>query len=415
MNAKGRSADVVIVGAGLSGSMLAASLAKQDLTVAVLEQGYQRPRDSRFAGIVTSADFDVLGLGQPPSELLQSLERVAEFTLQDGVAPPAQDVSGAFAVRHDDLLMWLRSVARDGGVEFERAATVAEWRWKDGAVAGVVAGADGTRWDASVVVLADESDPRLAEELGLRPDWPPTQLMHIAKQRFEQQDDIHAASAEGLVVSVFSGRTTWGQAGFGTLIPWKTTLTLAVAMRLEDEMTSSRHISEFMDEVRLHPAVAPAIESLDPGAVVTEVVPIGGVAHPHRLLGDGVLILGDVVGLTHPLNRDGLSTNVDVVKLAAETILDAGRARDFSSITLSRFDERVRELVIDPLRRRAEAASLSADVAWPVTTRFQPLAGLVRAYRVVGSDDARQRAVGQRPVSLRKRLKGLGQRIRHGD
>lgn len=419
MTAQRRSADVVIVGAGISGSMLAALLAKQDLTVTVLEQRYQRPRDGRFAGIVADSDFDALGLGRPPADDLQPLQRVTEFTFQNGVAPPGREVSGAFAIQHDDLQTWLRSVARDGGVILEQAATVTEWRWQDGAVAGVVAEHDAAQWDARVVVLADESDPRLAEEPGLRPDWPPTQLMHIAKQHFEQRieqrEDRHPAPDEARVGRFFSGRTGWGQTGFGTLIPWKTTSTLAVAMRLEDEMTSSRHIREFMDEVRLHPAIAPAIESLDPGAFVTEVVPIGGIAHPHRLSGDGVLILGDAVGLTHPLNRDGLSVNVDVAKMVAATILDAGRSGDFTSVSLSRFDERVRDLVIDPLRHRAEAASLPVDSAWPVMTRFQPLADLGHAYRAVDSDDARRRAVGQRPVSLRKRLEGLGRRIRHGD
>ncbi|CAA9549574.1 MAG: hypothetical protein AVDCRST_MAG43-937 [uncultured Thermomicrobiales bacterium] len=423
MTAQQRSADVVIVGAGISGSLLAALLADQDLAVTVLEQRYQRPRDGRFAGIVTDSDFDALGLGRPPVDDLQPLQRVTAFTFQNGVTPPGREISGAYAIRHDDLLTWLRSIARDGGIILEQAATVMEWRWQDGAVAGVVTEPDATQWDARVVVLADESDPRLAEEPGLRPDWPPTQLMHIAKQHFEQRIEQHIEQREdrrptldeARVGRFFSSRTTLEQTGFGMLIPWKTTSTLAVVMRLEDEMTSSRHISEFVDEVRLHPAIAPAIDSLDPGAFVTEVVPIGGVAHPPRLSGDGVLILSDAVGLTHPLNRDGLSANVDVVKVAAATILDAGRAGDFSSISLSRFDERVRALVIDPLRHRAETASLPVDSAWPVTTRFQPLADLGHAYRAVDSDDARRRAVGQRPVSLRKRLEGLGRRIRHGD
>lgn len=422
MSSERRSADVVIAGAGVSGWMLAALLADPDFSVVVLEQRYQRPRDGSFAGVVTDSDFNTLGLGRPPAAQLQPLQTVADVDLQSRSVPSMLEVPGAFAVRHDDLLKWFRARALDGGVVFERSATITEWRWHGGGVAGVVAGADATEWSAGVVVLADESDPRLAEEPGLRPDWSPSQLMHVGKQRIDRgfdscvgdRDEVHCGRDALNFAAVFSGTTTWGQPGFGVLVPHGTGPTLTVAMLLEDEMTSARHIKEFLDEVRGHPSIAGAIDGTEPAAVVTEVIPIGGVADPQRLSGDGVLILGDVVGLTHPLNRDGLSTNVDVSKAAAETIVDAARTGDFSSIILAGFDERVRELVIGPSRKRAEAASLSAELAWPVMTRFRPLTHVASAYHEAKSGEASPRRAHQRPVSLRKRLTGLGHRIRRG-
>lgn len=412
MTVQRRSADVVIVGAGISGWMLAALLGNRAGSVAVLDQRYQRPRDGSLAGVVTLSDFDALGLGRPPSDRLLPLETVVTFDLEDTAAPPPQTVMGAFVVQHDELLAWLRSESVGAGVIFEPDATVRDFQWSDGAVGGVIAGPQLTPWDARVVVLADESDPRLAEVLDLRPDWLPTQLMHIAKQRFDRPKHAKPATNGARPAAVFRGMTSWGQTGFGTLTHHGAISTLTVAMLLEDEMTSARHIRDFMDEVSMHTVIARAIRDFDPAAFVTEVIPIGGVADPHRLSGDGVLVLGDVVGLTHPLNRDGLSTNVDVAKLAAETIIDAARAGDFSSIALSRFDERVLDRVVEPLRRRAEARSLSADAAWTVSSRFQPLADLGQAYAGADSGAPSMSRTGQRPVSLRERLKGLGQRIR---
>jgi electron transfer flavoprotein-quinone oxidoreductase len=415
MSNQRHAADVVIVGAGISGWMLAAQLADADLSIAVLEQHYQRPRDGSFAGVVTQSDLDALGLGLPSVDRLQPLETVVGFTLEDAIVSPMEEVSGVFTVRHDDLLAWLREVAVGKGAVFKPAATVTAFQWSDGAIAGVVTGPDRTPWDARVVVLADESDPRLAEEPGLRPDWLPAQLMHIAKQRFDRCAEGRAGSGETRLRSaaVFSGLTTWKQAGFGTLVPYADTLTLTVAMLLEDEMTSARHIQEFMDEVRMHPAIAPIIQPSEPATFVTEVIPIGGAAVSHRLSGDGVLTLGDVAGLTHPLNRDGLSANVDVARVAAETILDAARDGDFTSIALSRFDERVREEVVGPIRRRAETASLDAATAWLVSSRFQPFTALGSTERRTTLAGQGVSQTGQRPVSLRKRLKGFGQRIRH--
>lgn len=423
MSVERRSADVVIAGAGISGWMLAALLANTELSVVVLEQQYQRPRDRSFAGVVTNSDFDALGFGCPPRAHLRALQSVVDVNLQYRVVSSTQEVAGAFSILHGDLLGWLQSIALDGGVEFEQAMTVTEWRWVGGAVAGVVAGPDAPSWDARVVVLADESDPRLAEEPGLRPDWSPVQLMHTARQRFGRPitwwngDRVDADSGGHVpeIAAIVSGRTTWGQTGFGTLIPCGDTSTLTVATLLEDEMTSSRHISEVLEEVGGHPTIAAEIKGLEPEAFVTEVVPIGGESEPHRLSGDGVLVVGDVVGLTHPLNRDGLSSNVDVAKHAAAAIIEASRAGDFSAIGLSRFDERVRELVIDPLRERAAAASNSADVAWTVSSRFDSLRSVASPFHSAQFNTAGQRQAGQRPVSLRKRLTEFGQRIRLGD
>lgn len=412
MSARRRSADVVIVGAGITGSILAALLANQGLRVAVLEQRHQRPRGGSFAGVVMQRDLDTLGIGHPPADLLHPLETLTRFDLENSDAPVTEEVAGAFSIQHDDLLAWLRSRALDGGIRFERAATVTSLRWKDGAVAGVTVH-DEAQWDASVVVIADESDPRLAEEPGMRPDWNPSQLIHIAKQRFDTPIGMRPADHPFSVAAVYTGRATWGRAGFGTLIACGGPSTLTGAMLLEDEMASGRHIGEFLDEVRRHPRIASAIEAIDPSAEVTEVIPIGGIVDPCRLTGDGVLVLGDMIGLTHPVNRDGLSANADVTKLAARTIIEAGRSGDYSSIALARFDERVRELVVDPLRRQALAASLPADVAWALSTRCPPLAGIAHGWSEEESSPTDRRGASQRPVSLRRRMAEIGHRVRH--
>lgn len=413
MSEQRRSTDVVIVGAGVAGVILAALLADRGLQVAVLEQRYQRPRDGSFAGVVTDADFDSLDLGRPPGGALRPLGRVTIFDLQDTVEPSHPLIAGAFVLRHEDLLAWLQSRALEGGVRFELDATVGSLRWSGGAVSGVnVRG--GTQWDARVVVLADESDPRLAEEPGLRPDWTPDQLMHVAKQRFIAGTDSVSASGPPSAAAICTGRATWARAGFGTLIPWEGSSTLTAAMLLEDEMASGRHISEFLDEMRRHPTIAAAINERAPVAEATEVIPVGGVARPHRLTGDGVLLMGDVAGLTHPLNRDGLSANADVAKLAAQAIIDAGQTGDFSSIALSRFEERVRDQVVDLLRSKARAESVPSEMAWTVSTRFPPLADVARASRVDSPGPLGGRGSDQGPVSLRSRLVGIGQRLRHG-
>lgn len=415
MSERSHAADVVIVGAGISGWMLATLLAGSGLSVAVLGQRYQRSRDGSFSGVVTQPDLNALGRGRGSLDRLIPLQSASAFHLQGTLAPVQQGVSGAFALPHEALLTGLRSRVVAQGVHFDPDGTVTDFSWRGGAIGGVVLRHGEMTWDARVTVLADESDPRLAEAPGLRPESPPTQLMHIAKQRFEHSGDMVADSALTQAVSLFSGLTSWGQEGFGIVIPGDRCETLAVAMLLEDEMTSTRHIGEFLDEVRTHPVIAFTLQGCEASAFVTEVIPIGGVIAPPRLTGDGVMALGDIAGLTHPLNRDGVSTNLDIAMLAAETILEAAKVQDFSSIALSRFDDRVRERVIGGLRREARAEALAEDRAWIVSTRFAPLAGLAQMHHAHAHGESGEIQNRQPPVSLRHRLKGLGQRIRQSD
>lgn len=412
MSARRRATDVVVVGAGISGWMLAAFLAGSGLSIAVLEQRYQRPRDGSFSGVVVQSDLDTLGVARASLDRLVPLQSVSGFSLQDSVAPTQRRVSDAFTLPHVGLVAALRDLAVARNVHVVSDGTVTDLMWRGGAVGGVVLGHRGESWDARLTVLADESDPRLAEGPRLRPEWAPTQLMHVAKQRFDHLRDMTVDSTLANEMVVFSSLTRWGQEGFGVLMPGDDSRTLAVSMLLEDEMTSRRHIGEFLDEVRMHPLIDSAIQRSDAATFVTEVIPIGGVIAPPRLTGDGVMVVGDIAGLTHPLNRDGLSANLDIAMLAAETIIEAAKAQDFSSIALSRFDDLVHERVVGHLRHRARAGSLTEDRAWMVSTRFEPLAGLARMRHGHAHGESRESQNRQPPVSLRNRLKGLGQRIR---
>jgi len=412
MSGRSHAADVVIVGAGVSGWMLATLLADSGLTVTVLGQRYQRPRDGSFSGVVTQPNLDALGLARESLDRLIPLQSASAFSLQGTTDLVQRRVSGAFALPHEELLAGLQSRAIAQGVRFEPNGTVTDFSWHEGVIGGVVLGDGEMTWDAGVTVLADESDPRLAEVPELRPEWPPTQLMHVAKQRFEHSRDMDADSKSTQAIAVFSGLTSWGQEGSGIVIPGDRCVTLAVAMLLEDEMTSTRHIGEFLDEVRAHPMVDSAIRESEASAFVTEVIPIGGVIAPPRLTGDRVMAVGDIAGLTHPLNRDGLSTNLDIAMLAAETIHEAARVQDFSSIALSWFDDRVRERVIGGLRGETRARTLTDDRVWMGPTHFDPLAIMGSMHLDRAQGEPRRSQNRQPPVSLRNRLKGLGQRIR---
>jgi len=207
--------------------------------------------------------------------------------------------------------------------------------WRQAELNGVRTRIGGLSFEADLVVFADESDPRLPESLGLRPDWLPTELMHLAKLRF---DGAPSASAS---IQTFTRPASWGSTGYGMVVPGSDAVTVKVAMLLEDEMATARHISEYLDELLLEPGIADLVSGLDRGSFVTEVVPVGGFDRWHRFQRDRAIVASDLAGVTHPLNRDGLSTTLDLCRIAAEIINDSAAGSQIAVRPLDRYSDRI--------------------------------------------------------------------------
>ncbi|MBA2246644.1 MAG: hypothetical protein H0W23_00830, partial [Chloroflexia bacterium] len=263
-----------------------------------------------------------------------------------------------------------------------------------------------------LVVLADESDPRLAETPGLRPDWPPNRLMHVGKERFDVSSDEIArrfGTASGGFRSLYLRWTTgWGDPVEGYLVPTKDSLTVGVNYLLEDEMASTRHVLEVLAELREFPRIAPLLSELGPSETVTEVVPIGSGAGSRRLASDGILLVSDVVGATNPLNRDGLSGNLELGSAAAEVIREALAAGDVSAPGLAPYGAFLRRYVHDTGKAglRRQPPSVVEDTAHPLlrkggsvtaSRKSETLSGRVRP--IARAFNRLRRAGEQRPSS----------------
>jgi electron-transferring-flavoprotein dehydrogenase len=71
-------------------------------------------------------------------------------------------------------------------------------------------------------------------------------------------------------------------------------------------------------------------------------IPIAGLYAQPKLYCDGAMLIGDAAGMCNPLKLAGVHIAMKTGMLAAETILDAIAADDFSSVTLGGYAERYR-------------------------------------------------------------------------
>ncbi|MBA2467822.1 MAG: NAD(P)/FAD-dependent oxidoreductase [Chloroflexia bacterium] len=342
---------IVIVGAGISGLVLASKLTDVPADVLVLEQVIPPGRKSVFPGIVSAPDLRAIGL--PPSlEGALSIARIAHIDPTETASEIMREPPEWLAIEHSHLLESLKTSITSKGVTVVPDATVTEFLWNQGNVNGVRCGG-GQSYIADLVVLADESDPRLAGELGLRPDWKPSELMHAGKRKYAATGDevrvrLGAGDTSCRVLS-FRHDASWFSPGYGLVIPGPDSITLTVAMSLEDAMVSARHISEYLDEVERWPPVRECLDGLTLESFMTEVVPTGGFDTRNAFHIDHMLVVNDLVGVTNPLNRDGLSANLKVCAAAASTISHAVAIGDYGRRTLARYTRAIAEDVISPV------------------------------------------------------------------
>ncbi len=396
---------IVIVGAGISGWAVASMLEAVPADVMVLGQAMSPGRQSVFSGIVSAADLFALGLTNG-SDRAWPIRHVTLLGPVGAIASSRGVLDDWFAIEHGHLLEDLASSTAVSRVTFIPDAPVTGFLWDQGVVSGVENSDTGVTYPANLIVLADESSPRLAEALGLRPDWSPPELMHIGKRRYgAKPDDVRDRFGNGGAahdISTFELTASWGSTGWGLVIPCFDSITLIAAMSLEEAMVSTRHISEYLDEIERQPEVRPWLAGLSVDAYATEVVPVGGFDARNIFHTDGVVVCNDLVGVTHPLNRDGLSSNLTVCNAAAQTIARAVTNYDFRGLSLRQYSLSVERAVISPVNAaRRTDKSLRARPPWMWAAKAALSPGTEGV--TTGSTSA---------TLLRKREPGILQRLR---
>lgn len=347
---------IAIVGAGISGLLTATFLQGIDAEVVLLPQPMTPSRKRIFPGLFEAEDLRTIGLADLAAGALPI--SAVTHVMRDAEAEQWDDVAVSWlALEHGVVLDALEANLRNGETIIQEGLAATTLVQEAGQVVGVVDGESSRQVAADVVLLGDEADPRLAEQVGLRPDWLPTQLMHLGKERFAAtpaEITVRFGQPDGESYRVISlrYRSEWGAWGHAVAIPQRDSFTIVAAMLLEDEMAAARHIRECLDDVESTPAFSSLTDGLVADGFFTEVVPVGGFDERHRFHTDGFLVASDLVGVTHPLNRDGLSLNMQVAAAAAMTAGEAVQRNDAGAASLAAHSRRIAQEITTPVQFR---------------------------------------------------------------
>ena len=373
--------DVVIVGAGPAGLACALHLARlckdpkgtgaasslNPENIYVLEKAAEIGAHCLSGAVLDPRSFaelipDFLKAGAPLTPV--SKDSVRYFTANRSfrlpLAPPFLRNHGNYVVSLNRLVKWLGQRAEQAGVSLFAGFAATELLVEDGRVVGVRTddkGIDskgkpksnfqpGYDLRAKVVVLAEGVRGSLTKQLIKRfnldkmPGRNPQtyavgvkELWEIPQGRLEAGEVIHTAGWP------LSSRQYGGGFIYG-LSDQEVSLGLVAGLDYEDPRFDPQ---EAFQQFKTHPHVRRLLEGGRMIRYGAKAIPEGGYFSLLPNAVAGALTIGDAAGFLNSQRLKGIHLAVKTGMLAAETILGALRADDYSLARLSQFEQRWRE------------------------------------------------------------------------
>ncbi|NMW65029.1 FAD-dependent oxidoreductase [Mobiluncus mulieris] len=341
--------DVIVVGGGVSGTVVSFLLAQEGHEVLLIERGveagsknlsggifYCRVMEEIFPGFVNEAPIE-----RKITRNILSLLNKNSMVNVDYKDTRLSNPVNAVTVLRAKLDPWLSEKCEEAGVTIMPGIKVDELVREGSQFVGVRAGEDVLH--AKVIVAADGVNSFLAQYAGIREKEPKSHLAVGVKSVIrlgeeEIQKRFHLTGDEGAGYAVV-GDCTQGVHGGGFLYTNKESISIGVVLVLEDLVKKELVSSDIHDHFLNHPMIAPLLEDGELLEYGCHLVAEGGKAMQHDLVHDGLVLIGDAAGFT--LNTGftvrGMDLAAGSARAAAKAIDQALKSEDYSRVALHKY------------------------------------------------------------------------------
>lgn len=339
--------DTIVVGAGPAGIACAYELAKAGANVLLLERGEYPGSKNVMGGVLYRKMMEDIVPGfhkEAPLERpiveqrFMMMDKASAVTFSYKGMEWAEEPYNNFTVLRAKFDQWFAQKAVEQGALLVCETVVTSCIVEDGRVVGVVTDRPDGELRADVVVLADGVNSLLAKSLGFHKEFRPDEValatMEILKlDKKIIEDRFNLEEGQGCTIELF-GDATKGILGTGFLYTNKDTLSIGVGTLLSGLIKHKLKPYELMEYVKRHPMIRPYIQGGEPQEYLAHLIPEGGYKSIPKVVGAGVLVVGDAAQLVNAIHREGSNMAMTSGRLAAETILAARERGDFSEASL---------------------------------------------------------------------------------
>jgi electron transfer flavoprotein-quinone oxidoreductase len=342
--------DVIVVGAGPAGTSCAYTLAKAGASVLLLERGEYPGSKNVMGGVLYRKMLEDIIPGfykEAPVERpiveqrFMMLDKESALTFSYKGLEWAQEPYNNFTVLRAKFDQWFADKAVQQGALLVNETVALECIVENGKVVGVRTDRPDGDIHADVVVLADGVNSLLAKGLGFhkefRPDEVALAVMEVLKlDRKIIEDRFSLEGDQGCTIEIF-GDSTKGILGTAWLYTNKDSLNIGVGTMLSGLIKNKIKPHQLLDYVKKHPMIRPYIQGCEQQEYLAHLIPEGGYHSMPKVVGNGVLVVGDAAQLVNAIHREGSNMAMTSGVLAAETILQAKEAGDFSEKMLDSY------------------------------------------------------------------------------
>jgi electron transfer flavoprotein-quinone oxidoreductase len=349
--------DAIVVGAGPAGATAALKMARDGLKVLILERGATPGSKNMFGGMFPrcpTAEGLLPGFWEEAPWERHVVKRTLTIVSETSATSLVFESSDFDRSPYNGCTLyrpvfdrWYAEQARGAGAHLLTRCLAEELLFGEKAVSGILADGGKTEVRAPVVVACDGVLSLLAKGIGLVRS-PKTADMALGIKALFHLSEEEINDRFGLVrrqgaTHEFLGCTE-GVRGGGFIYTQLETLTVGLVFHLDSLANRGIAPYDLLERFLAKEPVARIIKGAQLIEYSAHVLPEGGYDAVPQLSTGGLLLAGDAAGLcyTNGLNQEGMNLAITSGYLAAETVLDAHRAGDFSAKRLSGYEERLR-------------------------------------------------------------------------
>lgn len=342
--------DVIVVGAGPAGTACAYLCAQKGLKVLLIERGEYPGAKNVMGGILYRKQTEEIipeFWKEAPLER-PVIEQKFWFLGKESMCSMgykgkewATEPFNNFTVLRAQFDQWFAKKAVEQGVLLINETVVLECIKENGKVVGVRTDRPNGEVYADVVVLADGVNSLLAKSLGFRKNIKPDQVALCAMEvlnmpKAKINDRFGLEDNEGCSIEIF-GDATQGQLGTAFMYTNKESISIGVGTTLSGMIRAKVKPYELLEYVKNHPMIRPYIHDGEPAEYLAHLIPEGGYHAIPKLVGNGVMIVGDAAQLVNAVHREGSNMAMASGKMAAEAIIKAKANNNFSETGLDSY------------------------------------------------------------------------------
>lgn len=342
--------DVIVVGAGPAGTACAYTLAKAGLNVMLIERGEYPGSKNVMGGVLYRKMMDDIipefykeaPVERPIVEQrFMMLDHESALTFGYKGLEWSREPYNNFTVLRAKFDQWFAQKAVDQGALLINETVVTECLVEDGRVVGVRTDRPDGDLYADVVVLADGVNSLLAKSLGFHKEFKADEValatmevLKLDKKKIEERFNLE--ENQGCTIEIF-GDATKGILGTAFLYTNKDSLNIGVGTLLSGLIKHKIKPHELLDYVKQHPMIRPYLEGCDQQEYLAHLIPEGGYRSMPKIVGNGVVVVGDAAQLVNAIHREGSNMAMTSGIMAAETIVLAKEVDDYSENMLDTY------------------------------------------------------------------------------